>query len=400
MANVALILDIGTTTIKGLLLDKDSQKELSNAFVLNEQVEFGEDVISRIEFSLKAGKNEKILKEAVLESTNKLIKILAKEASCKQKDITQAVVVCNTAMYHLLLGISAEPLVRPPYKIALQKSETTIAAKEAGIDISGDAPVVILPNVGGFVGSDAIALIIATDIHNSDSIKLGIDIGTNGEIILGSSKKILVTSAAAGPAFEGRHTSCGMPAIKGAIEKVTIKKDGSVKLSIIGNGAPKGICGSGLIDAVAEMLKHRMVDRTGKMKSKSFILYEKGKTKICIDQNDIRKLQLAKAAIYAGIKILCRQLGIEKNDISRIFISGSFGNLLDAKNAILTGLIPSVSPIKVEFIKDAAIMGAKKYLLCKNTQCEITSILSKIKRIPLVRTDFQDTYVDSMGFPE
>ena len=394
---LTLLLDIGTTTIKGSLLDKATGREISSDFILNEQVKFGEDVITRIDFSLKSPKNADKLKFAALKSINGLIKKLTKETPFKSSDIKEAIVVCNTAMHHLFLGLSAESLIRPPYK-ALEKAEMTIKAKEAGINILQDAPVIILPNIGSFVGSDAIGVIIASNIYDSDSIKLAIDIGTNGEIILGSSDKILVTSTAAGPAFEGRCISCGMPATAGAIEKVRIMKDGSVKSAVIGNISPKGICGSGLIDTVAEMLKRGLIDKTGKMKSQSFVLFKKGNIKIFITQSDVRKLQLAKAAIYAGIKVLMRQLTIEASNISRVLITGSFGNSINAKNAILTGLIPRISPSKVEFVKDAPIKGAKRYILSKKIQSELTSILSKVKRIPLARKDFQQTYVDSMGF--
>ncbi len=419
MKMLTLLLDIGTTTIKGLLLNKATRREISSDFILNEQVKFGEDVITRIDFSLKSPKNADKLKFAALKSINGLIKKLTKETPFKSSDIKEAIVVCNTAMHHLFLGLSAESLIRPPYK-ALEKAKMTIKAKEAGINILQDAPVIILPNIGSFVGSDAIGLIIASNIYDSDSIMLAIDIGTNGEIILGSSDKILVTSTAAGPAFEGRCISCGMPATAGAIEKVRIMKDGSVKSAVIGNISPKGICGSGLIDTVAEMLKGGLIDKTGKMnpalsaterrlkpplrcrkggvKHPGFVLFKKGNIKIFITQSDVRKLQLAKAAIYAGIKVLMRQLDIEASNISGVLITGSFGNSINAKNAILTGLIPRLSLSKVEFVKDAPIKGAKRYILSKKIQSELTSILSKVKRIPLARKDFQQTYVDSMGF--
>jgi len=394
---LTLLLDIGTTTVKGLLLNKATRREISSDFILNEQVKFGEDVITRIDFSLKSPKNADKLKFAALKSINGLIKKLTKETPFKSSDIKEAIVVCNTAMHHLFLGLSAESLIRPPYK-ALEKAEMTIKAKEAGINILQDAPVIILPNIGSFVGSDAIGLIIASNIYDSDSIKLAIDIGTNGEIVLGSSDKILAASTAAGPAFEGGYISCGMPATEGAIEKARITKDGSINLTVIGNVSAKGICGSGLIDTVAEMLKRGLMDKTGKMKHPSFVLFKKGNIKIFITQSDVRKLQLAKAAIYAGIKVLMRQLDIEASNISGVLITGSFGNSINAKNAILTGLIPRLSPSKVEFVKDAPIKGAKRYILSKKIQSELTSILSKVKRIPLARKDFQQTYVDSMRF--
>jgi len=373
MKELTLILDIGTTTIKALLLDKANRKELCSGFVLNEQVKFGEDIITRIDFSFKNFKNADELKSAALKSINELIGKLIEKVRYKSSDVKEAVIVCNTAMHHLFLGLSVEPLVRPPYK-TLQKSKMTMEARALGINIFADAPVTILPNIGGFVGSDAIAFIIASGIYKSSSIKLAIDIGTNGEVILGSSDKILVTSTAAGPAFEGRYISCGMPAIKGAIEKVNILRNDSVKLSVIGNVAPKGICGSGLIDAVVGMLKLGFIDNTGKMKEPNFVLYKKGDVKISITQGDIRKMQLAKAAIYAGIKVLMKQLNIDESQIHRALITGSFGNSINSENAISVGLIPKVSPSKVKFIKDAPIKGAIRYILSKKIQRQLTSI--------------------------
>lgn len=413
MKNATLLLDIGTTTIKALLLDKANRRGVASDFILNGQLAFGEDVISRIAFSIKGPDNKKILKEAVLGSINALIKNISKNAAFKPLHINEAVVVCNTAMHHLFLGLDAESLIKPPYK-ALQKSEIIIKAKELGIAIYPEADVVILPNIGGFVGSDAIGFIIASGIYKSDSVQLAVDIGTNGEVILGSRAKILVTSTAAGPAFEGRYISCGMPAIKGAIEKVAIAKNGSTKLSVIGNTSPKGICGSGLIDAAAQMLKRGIMDKTGRMnpalsskgtdlrksgmKEDMFILYKKGTIKISVTQEDIRKMQLAKAAIYAGIKVLMRQLGIETGDINKIFISGSFGNSINPESALLTALIPAVSPSRVKFIKDAPLEGAKRFILSKKIQTELVSILSRVKRIPLIRRDFQERFAESMRF--
>lgn len=392
-----LLLDIGTTTIKGLLLDGGTRKEISSDFILNAQVKFGEDVISRIDFSLKSAENQQAVKSAVLKSINELVEKLIKNKSVKLSHIKKAIVVCNTAMHHLFLGLSAKSLIQPPYK-ALEKSEMTISAENVGINIFPKADITILPNIGGFVGSDAIAFIIASGIYNASAVKLCIDIGTNGEIALGNSDKILVTSTSAGPTFEGRHISCGMPAVKGAIEKINIQKNGTVKLSVIGGGTPKGICGSGLIDAVAEMIKCGLVDRTGKMTKKSFVLFKNSSTKVYISQSDIRKMQLGKAAIYAGIKILMRQLNVEVANISKVFITGSFGNSINVKNFILTGLIPAISPTKVKFIKDAPIEGIKKYALSKKIHSELTSVLSKVKRIPLARRDFQEAYIESMSF--
>ncbi|MBN1405916.1 MAG: DUF4445 domain-containing protein [Candidatus Omnitrophica bacterium] len=360
---VILILDIGTTTIKGLLVDKKSRRDISSGFVLNSQARFGEDVITRIDFAVKGAKNQETLRLAATGSINLLIKKLLQKTGLKQQDIKEAVIVCNTAMHHLFLGISAECLIRPPYKTSA-KSELVVSQKTSGININKNAQVIILPNIGGFVGSDALAFIIASGIYKSKSVKLGVDIGTNGEIILGSSDKILVTSTAAGSAFETWYIKHG----------------------------------SDIIDAAAHMLRKGLMDKTGRMKQGEFVLSKKGAGKIRIKQADIRKMQLAKAAIYAGIKILMRQLGVDKDNISGIFITGTFGNFINAESAIRTGLIPDVAPAKVKFMKNAPATGAKEYALSKSTKERLTSILSRIKRIPMIRKDFQQTFADSMRF--
>jgi len=395
--DIALLLDIGTTTIKGLLLDKAKSKEIISGLILNEQVKYGEDIISRMDFSLKNPGNGRLLQDAVLKSANRLIANLSKSSSVKASGIKEAVVVCNTAMHHLFLGLSVKLLIRPPYK-ALQKGELTIKAKAAGLKIYPEADVTFLPNIGGFVGSDAVAFIIASGMYKTGPIKLAIDLGTNGEILLGNKDKILVTSTAAGPAFEGRHITCGMSAREGAIDKVKIADSGVVKISVIGNVSPKGICGSGLIDAIAQMLECGAMDKTGRMKQDKFVLYKKKNKKIYITQSDIRKIQLAKAAIYAGVKVLMKQLNIKQEALSEILITGSFGNSINAKNSIRAGIIPGVLESKVRFIKDAPLLGAEKYTLSKQIRSGLTSILSKAKRVPLIRRDFMETYAESMRF--
>ena len=394
MSKPTLILDIGTTTISGAVLDKRSGRILACDSILNGQTKFGDDLISRIDFALKAKKNADRLHDAAASSINKLlVKLLkrTKKDSCK---IEEAFCVCNTGMHHLFLGIDPAPLVTPPYRAA-QKSAITVYAGRTGLRLDKNCPITFLPNIGGFVGSDALAVIISSGIYKSKHTKLAIDIGTNGELILGNKDNILVASTAAGPAFEARHISCGMGAQEGAIKSVRIKTKG-IEFKVIGGASPKGICGSGLIDAVSGMLKAGLMDNSGRMKKDEFIIYKKGGVKVSVTQKDIRKLQLAKAAIYAAIKVLLRRSGIEDDDIKEVLITGAFGNTLNADSIVSIGLIPKIEGNIIRFLPRGALEGLRLYLTEPSLEKNITSILSRTTHIPLLGKGFGEEFASSL----
>lgn len=394
MANLVLLLDIGTTTISAAILDREKDIILASDSVLNGQVRFGDDVISRIGFALKKSQNITRLQETVVSSVNKVLTGLVAACRLKNEDIEKAFCVCNTAMHHLFLGINPAALVTPPYKAA-QKSEVTIYADRTALKLRKNCPITFLPNIDGFVGSDALAVIIASGIYKLGAIRLAIDIGTNGEIILGNKDKILVASTAAGPAFEGRHISCGMPAVKGAIESVRIRTDG-IALEVIGGGPPKGIAGSGLIDAAHQMLKAGVIDSSGKMDGGEFILYKKQRVKISITQQDIRKIQLAKAAIYAAIKMLLRKSNITETEIKQILITGAFGNIMNPDSIVSIGLIPKAQKQNIKFLKKGTLEGLRLYLSEPSLENNLASILSKIKHIPLLGKGFGEEFTSSL----
>jgi len=299
-------------------------------------------------------------------------------------------------MHHLFLGIDTSSLITPPYR-PNQKSEITVYAKMLGLKLPDNVPVTFLPNIEGFVGSDALSVILASNIYRDAHLRLVIDIGTNGEVILGNKKRILVASTAAGPAFEARYVKNGMPAIEGAITGVKIRKK-QVKYDVIGAGTPKGIAGSGLIDACYEIFRTGLMDKSGKLKDKEFIIYKRGRNKISITQNDIRKLQLAKAAIFAATKALLRRYGTDQAHIDQVLLTGSFGSSLNAKSIVGIGLIPKVDIRKIRYLKAGALEGLRLYvtdpLLCKN----ILTILSKIEHLPLLGRVFDEEYVSSLVF--
>ena len=395
MANLLFLVDIGTTTVTGALSDAKGNKILSSSFVLNQQLKFGDDIVSRIDFALKSTQNSEILQKKVTLSINKLLKELLLKTKKSKKDIRSCFCVCNTAMHHLFLGIDPTSLITPPYR-ASQKAEMIVYSDRLGINLNKSIPITLLPNIGGFVGSDALSVILASGIHLSKDIKLVVDIGTNGEIVLGNKEKILVASTAAGPAFEGRYISSGMPAIEGAIEAVKISSK-KITLKVIGNKPPSGIAGSGLIDASYEILRTNNMNGSGKLKENEFILYKRAGNKISITQADIRKLQLAKAAIFAGIKILMRRYNIESKDIKEVIITGSFGNTVNAKSLIGVGLIPKVDKKRVKFLPEGAIEGLRLYTKDRKLHEEILGVLSKIQHIPLLGKGFGDEFVSSLS---
>ncbi|MFH1868890.1 MAG: ASKHA domain-containing protein [Candidatus Omnitrophota bacterium] len=394
MTKYILLIDIGTTTISGAIFDKEKGRVLSSDFILNEQIRYGDDVISRIDHALRKIANAASLQRAVVLSINKLSGKLFSQAKKSHKDIGSAFCVCNTAIHHLFLGIDTAPLITPPYKPS-QKSEITIYADRIGLKLEKDCPVTLLPNVEGFVGSDALAVIIASGIYKSRAVKLAIDMGTNGEVVLGSAGRIFAASAAAGPAFEGRHISCGMPAIKGAIKSIEMK-GGSFKIDVIGGGAPKGICGSALIDAASCMLKNGLMNSSGRMNEPEFVFYKKGRTKISVTQQDIRKLQLAKAAIYAAVKILLRKSRISKEEITEVLFTGSFGSVVNTDSIAAIGLVPKIDKRRIRFLEKGALEGLKIYAGSLSLQKKITSILSSIKHIPLLGKGFSEEFTSSM----
>ncbi|NQT95478.1 MAG: DUF4445 domain-containing protein [Candidatus Omnitrophica bacterium] len=394
LSNISLLLDIGTTTISGAILNKPKKRLLASDSILNGQAGIADDVISRIDFALKNSINATQLQKLVASSINSLISRLVAQSGKEIKDIDSAYCVSNTAMHHLFLGIDPSPLVTPPYKAA-QKAEMRVYAERVSLKLRKGTPVTFLPNIGSFIGSDALSVILASEIYKSSSAKLAIDIGTNGEVMLGNKDKILVASTAAGPAFEGRHISCGMMAKEGAIESIKLRKN-RIEFKVIGKSAPKGLSGSGLIDAAAVMLKCGAMDKSGKMDNAEFVIYKRGKSKISMKQADIRKIQLAKGAVYAAIKVLLRRYNISEPGIGRIYITGSFGNTIDVNSLMEIGLIPRVDKRKVSFLKKGALQGLYLYVVNPGVHKNLLSILSKIRHIPLLGRGFSEDFTSSL----
>jgi len=421
LKSFGLAIDLGTTTIAGTLVDMITGRNLATGAVTNPQNIHGADVISRVNFSMNEAGGLGKLQMLVIDAINSVIENLAVEAGVKTREIYEISIAGNTIMNHILLGVNPQYVGESPYIPTFRRCQS-YSAEELGLTLIPRASVMILPNISGYVGGDITSFILAYDLHKRDKVTLSIDIGTNGEIALGSKNGLVCCSAAAGPAFEGGHIGSGMRAETGAIEKIRLADD-SIYIETIENGEPKGICGTGLIDIVAEMLRYELIDESGKIvktdkpeaqwhndrivENEDGVAYTilqanelNNKKPIVLSQRDIRELQLAKAAFIAGIKILLKELNLEESDIGSILIAGAFGTYINKYNAQRIGLFPRhVDPEHIEFVGNAASVGAKRFLLSKSARKETDEIIEVAQYIELAaRMDFQEEFASGMFF--
>jgi len=415
--------DIGTTTLVGTLMDAKTGKELAVSSRMNPQVAYGADVISRIQFAMNSADGLERLHFAIIGTMNEMLKEMTNVSKVPLKKIYKIVLCGNSTMQSIVLNISPESLSSIPFSLALREG-IEVKAIKLGITINPDGTVYVFPNIGGFIGGDTVSAILSTTQYKAEEIKLCVDIGTNGEIVLGNRNRLITASTAAGPAFEGARISQGMRAMPGAIEKVVFTDD--VLISTVGNVPALGICGSGLIDTVAGMLRSGIIDETGRIQppktlkgrlsdkilerivkkesSFGFKLVDGDNigngTPIFVTQRDIRELQLAKAAIAASIKILEKKMGITDQDLSEVFLAGAFGNFIRRSNAVRIGLIPNIPFEKIKFVGNAASLGAKLVLLCSTLRNTIENISTKTEYVELsLSSDFQNEFAESMLFP-
>ncbi|MEA3408577.1 MAG: ASKHA domain-containing protein [Chloroflexota bacterium] len=420
---LGMAFDIGTTTVVGYLLDLETGEQLAVSSLLNPQTRYGEDVVSRIDFANSEEGGLELLQREIIEALNRIVADTTGMASVDPECIFAVTVVGNTTMQHLFTGINPEALAYSPY-VPVFISPLSLKASELGIRIYPDAQIYTLPNIAGWVGADTVGVLLSTGMAESDEIALAIDIGTNGEMILGSRERIITCSTAAGPAFEGAHISSGMRAATGAIDVIRIK-EGDVRWHTIGETAPRGICGSGLVDMVAEMLREGVISSTGMMedpeelrgdgqgelahrmrqqgKQRAFALVDAsqgaGGRAIGVTQRDVRKLQLAKGAIRAGIEILLKEFGCAREDVKRVYLAGAFGNYIRAESALGIGLIPNFPQAEIIPVGNAAGSGAKEVLLSRTSRREIVDILANVEYLELsARADFQQEFTEAMLF--
>ncbi len=417
--------DIGTTTLVGMLVDLNTGRQAAVASRGNPQVAYGDDVISRISYAHENERGLEELQERVVAAMNEIIASLAQEAGVDRRSIYEAAVVGNTTMNHLLLRINPYYIAQSPYVASLREG-VNVKARRLGVEINETGNLYALPNIAGFVGGDTVGVILATDLMDSDQLRLAIDIGTNGEIAFGSRERLVACSCAAGPAFEGARIQHGMRAAEGTIDKVLIE-DGDVQVSVIGNAPARGICGTGLIDAVAELLRVGVIDPMGRILSgdelpgdlsdalrgrivegengADFILVHGDQTRtgqpVKLVQRDIREVQLAKGAIAAGIAVLKNILGVSDDDIEEVLLAGAFGNFIRRSMARRIGLLPDIPLERIRFVGNAAGVGAKMALVSKSLREKAEEISRRTEYIELGgRPDFQQEFMMAMMFSE
>lgn len=379
-----IAIDIGTTTVAMGLIDLKNAKIISKVADMNSQVKFGLDVMSRIAFALENPEGLSILQKSIVDTLNTLINKLLDESKIKREDIAELVVSANTTMCHILLGESVESLGKFPFLPGFTEVKR-VCAKDIGIDI--DATLITLPHISGFLGSDIVSGVYASGIcDDKEKNILFIDIGTNGEMLLKTDNNLLATSCAIGPALEGMNISCGIRAGIGTIDDFHIDEAG-ISYTTIGNTEPIGICGSGVLSMVRELLKAGFINKMGAIDKKcldsnhSFIKADdSGKPFIKINDNlyfttkDIRQVQLAKGAILSGIRALIKKAGIETGDITRVCIAGQFGKYISMDSFFGVGLLPKEFEGKVEYLGNTSLTGAYMALLDKNAIEYMTEI--------------------------
>ena len=379
-----IAIDIGTTTVAMELIDLKNAKIISKVADVNSQVKFGFDVMSRIAFTLENKEGLSTLQKSIVDTLNTLINKLLDESKIKREDIAELVVSANTTMCHILLGESVESLGKFPFLPGFTEVKR-VCVKDIGIDI--DATLITLPHISGFLGSDIVSGVYASGIcDDKDKNILFIDIGTNGEMLLKTDNNLLATSCAIGPALEGMNISCGIRAGIGAIDDFYID-EADISYTTIGNTDPIGICGSGVLSMVRELLKSGFINKMGAIDKKcldsnhSFIKADdSGKPFIKINDNlyftakDIRQVQLAKGAILSGIRALIKKAGIETCDITRVCIAGQFGKYISMDSFFGVGLLPKEFEGKVEYLGNTSLTGAYMALLDKNAIEYMTEI--------------------------
>jgi uncharacterized 2Fe-2S/4Fe-4S cluster protein (DUF4445 family) len=402
----AIAFDLGTTTVVATLLDLETGQPRAVCSILNAQQPFGADVISRISATMLDDDALGQLRERAHETLRTLTTEVCTEAGVDPGEVYEVVVTGNVTMIQLALGIDPEPLSMAPFTIAARKLPEA-AAGDFGLEIQERAPAVLFPALGAYVGPDIVAGILATGLTLDRRVRLFVDVGTNSEIVLGSSARALACAAPAGPAFEAAQIRCGMRAAEGAIEGVKVL-DGDVQLTVIGDVEPQGLCGSGLVDAVAELVGAGILDHSGRFVAGSSDRLDKVGEEtvfhlaegVYLSQRDVRELQFAKASIATGWQILCRQLGVDPGEIAQVLLGGSFGTYLTPASAVRIGLVPNLPLPRIVAAGNVAGEGAKIAALSVTERAAANAVLDEVEYVELSgRADFNDLFVDQLAFP-
>lgn len=406
--HLGLAIDIGTTKLAVYVVDLDSGLTLASRGEMNPQIAHGEDVIARLVYARKSPANARKLQEMVVDSLNGLVTGACADTDAGPDEILEAVAVGNTAMHHLLLNLPVDQLAVSPFEPAVSEA-IDVPSGDIGLHIAPGAYVHALPNIAGFVGADHVAMLLATGITTADDTVMALDIGTNTEVSLVGSGEAFCVSCASGPAFEGAHIKFGMRAAPGAIESVEI--DGNtVRYQTIGGVPPVGICGSGILDALAQLHRNGIINSRGRMGdhpgvreddgNREFVLVSEeergGQPAITITQDDVRELQLAKGAIRTGINVLFQSANCNELDLDQIIIAGAFGSYIDVTSASTIGMLPSLKADKFRQVGNAAGTGARLALISREKRQQANDLAKKNHYVELsTYADFMKIFVDA-----
>lgn len=420
----AAAFDIGTTTLVGTLLDLSTGSPWATDARLNPQTRFGDDVLTRIVHARKGPESLRQLHKAIVGAVDEMIGLLCQQAGVSRRRVYEATFAGNTTMQQLLCGVDVSALGEVPFAPAAV-GPLAFPAETIGLHIHPRGNCYVLPVIGGFVGGDTVAGILATGMIDADGPTLLVDIGTNGEIVLQADGQLWAASTAAGPAFEGARISCGMRGCAGAIEKVVV--DGRLRINVIGNVPPAGLCGSGLIDVAAELLRHRILTPQGRLQTPdelpadspadlverlvveqgrvSFLLAsadETGGEPLRLTQRDLRELQLATGAIRAGAAVLLRRAGLQAGDLRRVLIAGGFGNFIRRSNAQRIGLLPrEVEHRRIRYMGNTSLAGAELAAMSLGARRAAEDVARRTAHVDLsADPEFHRLFVDAMVFPE
>jgi uncharacterized 2Fe-2S/4Fe-4S cluster protein (DUF4445 family) len=408
--SLGMAVDLGTTKIAGYMVDMENGRILASQGIMNPQIDYGEDLIARIMHASETPTQAKALQKLVVDSLNQLACDLCAEIGAEPAQILETLIVANTAMHHLFLGLEVAQLASAPYVPTIQAA-LDVKARDLGLNTAPGAYVHILPNIAGFVGADHVAMLLSTEVNSTEETVLALDIGTNTEVCLSSRGRMSSVSCASGPAFEGAHIKHGMRAADGSIEYIRLT-GGRIEYQTIGNKPPVGLCGSGVLDAMAELYKAGILNSDGRMGEhrrvrsvdgiREFVLLTQeeldGRREISITQKDIRELQLAKGAIQTGIRVLLENHGISEEEIDRVIIAGAFGSYINISSAISIGMLPPLPKERFRQVGNAAGMGAISALISTGKRDEARTIADQVEYIELASTpEFMHIFTQTMS---
>jgi len=407
-APLGLAVDIGTTKIAAYLVDLETGEMLAAEGLMNPQIAYGEDVVARMASVMKDPSEASHLQRLVIEALNGAVARLCDQIDAEPAEIVEAVVVGNTTMHHLFLQLSVQQLATAPYVPAVA-SVLDVKARDLGLGIAPGAYVHLLPNIAGYVGADHVAMLLATEVAQAEGVVLALDIGTNTEVCLCNRGEMTSLSCASGPAFEGAHIQHGMRAANGAVEHLRLAGD-RVEVQTIGGAPPVGLCGSGILDALAQLVLAGVVDARGRMGKhprvreggglREFVLVEPGdgRPAITLTQKDVRELQLAKGAMRTGIEVLLRTNELAAEEIDEVIVAGAFGTYIDIASAMAVGMLPRLPLERFRQVGNAAGMGARLALISRAKRAEAQAIARRVQYVELASDpEFSQIFARAMN---